>query len=452
MGKGWSGPPRIALFTDTYDEISGVGHTFRLLADHCRRRGLPLDIFTVAPERSSREETGCVTIHRIKPKVPFSYYPGLYFDLVPLDDSVISYGRAARFDVIHVATPGHMGITGLYLATKLMRPLVGSYHTELPEYVSKRLIGHLDPEIQEDDEALEYVGSVSAALTWDYLACFYNHCVKVLVPSQYTRRQVETRLRPPLEIFPRGVDTETFHPRHRERTGGPVRVLYVGRLAVEKNLDWLVRFGQQHPDIELMFVGDGPERERLQAALPDAIFTGVLRDEALSRAYADADLFAFPSQTDTFGNVVLEAQASGLPAVVTDRGGPMEIIEPQKTGLVAATEEQFDQHLLALATDERRRKAFSRAARARAEQRSWDEVFERLLQQYRAVAYPWRRKLWVQVLRELRESDHPVAVGLLAFWRQFGRRRQKRRAKETPLLTGLLQAGVEPFRWDEPAR
>ncbi|NUP99256.1 MAG: glycosyltransferase, partial [Armatimonadetes bacterium] len=300
---------RVALFTDTYDEISGVGHTFRLLAEHCRRRGLPLDIFTVSPEASSVEENGSVTIHRIKPRIPLNYYPGLYLDLVPLDDTVLAYGREHRFDVIHVATPGHMGITGMYLAVKLALPLIGSYHTELPRYVSQRLVGHLDQSFEDDDEAREYVAEVSATLTWDYLTCFYDHCLKVLVPSQFTRTQVAERLSPPLDIFPRGVDTTLFSPARRGRGEGPPRLLYVGRLAVEKNLEWLVAFGRAHPEYEVVIVGDGPERGRLEAALPQAQFRGFLQGEELAREYADAEVFAFPSQTETFGNVVLEAQA-----------------------------------------------------------------------------------------------------------------------------------------------
>lgn len=443
MPSLWSRPPRVALFTDTFDEISGVGLTFHRFAQHCRQRGVPLDIFTVSPEEGAREREGSVTIHRIKPRIPVNYYPGLYFDLVPLDETVVQYGLAAQYDVIHVATPGHIGITGLYLAMKLSRPLIGSYHTELPEYVSQRLISHLDPSFHEDPEAREYVADVSSALTWDYLACFYNHCARVLVPSRYTQAQVAGHLRSPLELFPRGVDTALFDPARRRRVDGPVRLLYVGRLAIEKNLAWLERFGQARPDLELVIVGDGPERERLAAALPHATFTGFLQGDALAQAYADADLFAFPSQTETFGNVVLEAQAAGLPAVVADRGGPAEIIEPQVSGLVADSHEAFAAHLERLAGDPALRAAMGRAARQRALQRSWAGVFDGLLQQYRAVEYPARRKLFLKFLRALRESDSPVAVGLIAFWKQFGKRRAKQAAQRAPLLITSRLAELE---------
>ena len=451
MSSPWSRPPRVALFTDTFDEISGVGLTFHRFANHCRQHGYPLDIFTVSPERSERETDGSVTIHRIKPRIPVNYYPGLYFDLVPLDETVVKYGLDAGFDVIHVATPGHIGITGLYLAIKLSRPLLGSYHTELPEYVSRRLINHLDPSFQDDPDAREYVSEVSSALTWDYLACFYNHCARVLVPSQFTRRQVADRLRSPLAIFPRGVDTQLYDPARRQRHEDRARLLFVGRLAVEKNLEWLVRFGQAHPEHELVIVGDGPERERLETELPNAVMTGFLRGEALAQAYADADIFAFPSTTETFGNVVLEAQASGLPAVVTDRGGPCEIIEPGVSGLVAADYDQFEAHLLALAADPARRAGFGKAARARAEQRSWSGVFEGLMQQYRVVEYPWRRRMFLKFLRAMKESDSPVAVGLVAFWKQFGKRRAHQAAQRAPLMIASRLAALDSQRSDGPS-
>lgn len=441
----------MALFTDTFDEISGVGLTFHRFANHCRQRGYPLDIFTVSPDRSERVTDGSVTVHRIKPRIPVNYYPGLYFDLVPLDETVVKYGLETGFDVVHVATPGHIGITGLYLAIKLNRPLIGSYHTELPEYVSQRLINHLDPSFQDDPDARDYVADVSSALTWDYLACFYNHCAKVLVPSQYTRQQVADRLRSPLAIFPRGVDTELFDPARRQRRDDRARLLFVGRLAVEKNLDWLVRYGRSHPEHELVIVGDGPSRPQLESALPNAVFTGFLRGEELAQAYADADIFAFPSRTETFGNVVLEAQAAGLPAVVTDRGGPKEIIEPQVSGLVAADYEAFEAQLQALAGDPARRAAYGKAARQRAMQRSWSGVFEGLLQQYRSVEYPPRRKLFLKFLRAMKESDSPVAVGLVSFWKQFGKRRAKQEAQRSPLMIASRLAALEARRGDETA-
>lgn len=425
--------PRVALFTDTFDEVSGVGHTFSRLADWCAARAWPLTVFTVTPGPSRVETRGSVTIHRVQPRIPLSYYPGLFFDLIPLDDTALTAARQTEFDLVHVATPGHMGITGLYLASRCALPVIGSYHTDLPQYVAARLLSKLREEADDDPDALEYVESLGSSLTWDFLAGFYNHCARVLVPSEATRAQVAPRLRPPLELFARGVDTALFTPARRRRPAdAPPRLLYVGRLAVEKNLDWLVAVGQRHPEFELTIVGDGPLRAELAAALPHADLPGFLAGEELAQAYADADLFAFPSLTETFGNVVLEAQASGLPAVVGHLGGPTEIITPGVTGLVADNAESFERHLLALAADPARRATMAAAARQQALGRGWDEVFERLFTQYASARYPWRRRVWSRWLRRWKDSDHPCAVGLVAFWQQFGRRRAARARRQGP--------------------
>jgi glycosyltransferase involved in cell wall biosynthesis len=419
--------PRVALFTDTFDEVSGVGKTFQRLAAYCQRVGHPLDIFTVAAGPGSTEARGAVRIHRIRPRLALEYYPGLFFDLLPLDDTALSYARDQEFDVIHVATPGHMGITGLYLANKHGLPVVGSYHTEFPRYVSSRVLAQCPLSVAEDEDALDYIEEVSTRLTWDFLASFYDCCQQVLVPSEATRAQVAERLRAPLALFERGVDTAQYSPAWRTRPAeAEPRVLYVGRLAIEKNLAWLTAAARRHPEWQVVIVGDGPLRETMQTELPQAQFTGFLAGEALSRAYADADVFACPSLTETFGNVVLEAQASGLPAVVGHQGGPQEIIAPGVTGLVATNAAEFEAHLAALMADPRRRAAFGAAARERAAQRDWDGVFERLLGHWRAARYPWRRRQWVRGLRRLKSSDSPWAVGLVTFWKQFGRRRADR--------------------------
>lgn len=416
--------PRVALFTDTYDEVSGVGKTFRRLADWCVARGYRLDVFTIGTQPTNTEDCGSVRIHRVRPRVPVEYYPGLAFDAIPLDDNVLTYARDHEFDLVHVATPGHMGVTGLYLAARHSLPIVGSYHTELPQYVSQRMLRVLGDDAETDDDAREYVLETSERLTWEFLRRFYDFCALVLVPSEATRASVAAHLAAPLGLFTRGVDTEQYSPAYRQRgTDGPPRLLYVGRLAVEKNLDWLVTAARAHPEWEVEIVGDGPLRGWLAEQLPQAHLAGFLEGEALARAYADADLFAFPSLTETFGNVVLEAQASGLPAVVGHLGGPQEIIAAGETGLVAHDAAEFQAHLEALVADPARRQAYGQAARQRALDRSWPEVFERLWQTWSSIRYPYHRRLWARWLRRMKHSDNPFAVGLVAFWKQFGRRR-----------------------------
>ena len=210
--------------------------------------------------------------------------------------------------------------------------MVGIYHTDLPQYI----------QYYTEDEAME-------ATAWRYLRWFYEQMDMIYVPSRVYQQQLVAKSFDPkkLRLFPHGADAEAFHPRYRDPlwwqrfgvNGGP-KVLYVGRIAKEKDLDVLIQVYQQlasrRPESTLVVVGDGPFLQQMKEGLPypNVIFTGFLRGEELSRAYASSDLFVFPSTTDTFGNVVLEAMASGLPVVVSDKGGPKEIVQHGRTGLV----------------------------------------------------------------------------------------------------------------------
>jgi len=191
-------------------------------------------------------------------------------------------------------------------------------------------------------------------------------------------------------LFPHGIDVNRFHPQHRRREfwrdrcdrPGPT-VVYVGRVAPEKDLDVLVdayaRLAARRPDCTLAVVGDGPMLETLRQRLPqrNVVFTGFLFDDDLSAAYAGADVFVFPSTTDTFGNVVLEAMASGLPVVVADKGGPAEIVRHEVTGLVTRSRDAGDlvSAFERLLDDTAMRREMGVAARAHAEACSWDRIY-----------------------------------------------------------------------------
>ena len=225
-----------------------------------------------------------------------------------------------------------MGLTGLAAARLLGLRTTGIYHTDFVQYVR-----HLT---QDDD---------LADLTWQYMRWFYDQCTTILVPTETYRQQlIDNGFEPSkLGVMARGVDTRLFHPSKAsptffERYGLPnrFRFLYVGRISKEKNLlalidalDEVLRRGYQ---ASLFFVGDGPHRQQLVARCQDRpiAFTGVLEGEELARAYASSDCLVFPSTTDTFGNVVLEAHASGLPVIVTDQGGPAEIVRRHDSGIV----------------------------------------------------------------------------------------------------------------------
>ena len=184
------------------------------------------------------------------------------------------------------------------------------------------------------------------------------------------------------------MDTELFHPGRRDRAGGPFTIGYVGRLTPEKNVRFFARLAEAlrsvgRSDYEFVVVGDGSERRWLAANLQHARLPGVLRGEALARAYANMDLFVFPSETDTFGNVVQEALASGVPAVVTAAGGPKFLVESGRTGYVANGERALVRCVLDLMSDGERLAEMKIRARNWALRKSWDAVFDRVYAAYR---------------------------------------------------------------------
>jgi glycosyltransferase involved in cell wall biosynthesis len=291
-------------------------------------------------------------------------------------------------NVIHAATPGPMGVAGLLAARALDLPFVASYHTELAEY-ALRLTG--------DRLVADLAGR---AVGW-----FYSQAARVYIPTRTTGRGLMEQGVDParLFIFGRGVDTELFRPdrhsrfmRHRMGGGSATVLLYVGRLSREKGLEVLAaahrRAAQSRPEIELVLVGEGPYRAELAGLLAGTPhrFLGPLTGRELASAYASADVFCLPSRTETFGQVVLEAAASGLPVIVTDRGGAHESVLAGETGLIVPADDPIAlaDAVVALAADSGLRRRLGGRGRQHAAQRSgWSEVFGQLVASYDDVAH-----------------------------------------------------------------
>jgi glycosyltransferase involved in cell wall biosynthesis len=252
----------------------------------------------------------------------------------------------------------------------------GIYHTDIPEYVR----------ILTEDRFLE-------SLAWSYMHWLYGQVDTVFVNSEHYRKcWIDRGFAPEkLKILPRGLDTDLFTPTRRDLkfwpgagvNGKEVRLLYVGRISREKDLDVLAtaykKIRETGLPVKLYLVGDGPYSEALAAALPDAIFLGYLTGEKLANAYASADVFVFPSTTDTFGNVVLEAQASGLPVIVSDVGGPKELVEDGRTGFVtkAHDPDDFARAIERVSNDSSLRSKMGRQARQQVIDRSWPGAFRK---------------------------------------------------------------------------
>jgi glycosyltransferase involved in cell wall biosynthesis len=371
---------RIAHFTDTFDEVNGVAKTLRQGLATAQALNEDYTIVTCTEERGPFQRG----VHQFLSvgAVQLPEYPELRL-LCPPFLQMLNHCYEEGFTSLHVATPGPVGLAGLGIARILKLPVSGTYHTSLPQYAG----------VLTDDSYVE-------DLAWRYMAWFYSQLDAVYVPSSATREELEAKgvPRDRIRVYPRGVDTERFHPEKRssyfqERYSfeqGAVVLLYVGRVSREKDLDVLSRAYQElcrsAVRARLVITGDGPYRREMEAALSTvpALFTGYVEGEELARLYASSDVFVFPSSTDTFGNVVLEAQASGIPVIVSNAGGPRENLIPGETGLVvpAGDHQALCAAMRDLVSNEERRRDMGRAARAYAEQRSFREAFRQLYAMY----------------------------------------------------------------------
>lgn len=354
--------PRIALFTDTLSDINGVARFVTALAAHSP------DIHILTSTR--RPIPAAANIHNIPPlfSCRMPGYPLL--DLaIPNHRDLFTRAAALRPDAVHISTPGPVGLAGRRFAFRHNLPLIGTYHTDFPAYID-----HLF-----NDAALT---RLSAAM----VRRFYAPFDRVLVRSSgFAPRLAEVGISCDRVVaLQPGIDTSHFHPRHRDPElwrGFPnirpasIKVLYVGRISIEKNLPMLARIWPRLRasalagtiDTQLIIIGDGPYRPAMQRDLAahDAHFLGFRYAAELAAIYASSDLFLFPSTTDTLGQAVMEAQSSGLPAIVTDQGGPREIIEHGRTGLALGESGDWCAAAIALIADAPRRARMSLAARER---------------------------------------------------------------------------------------
>lgn len=384
FGHDVTEPWSLAHFTDTFEDVNGVSWTIRQQLEHARTMGKDMTVVTCGqgqdgPGVKTFEPVGTFTMPEY-PELSLSYPPFL---------AMLEYSLDQDPALILAATPGPVGLAALAISRILQIPIHGTYHTVFPQYVAS-LTG---------DAGLE-------EMTRKYMSWFYKQMDVVYAPSQAIAEELE-RLgveRRAIRVYPRGVDTVRFDPAKRNgfyaqwTTATTITLLYVGRVSREKDLDVLVAAFRQActdmtgHDLRLVIVGDGPYREEMERELAElpVLFTGVLHGEALAEAYASADLFVFPSTTDTFGNVVLEAQASGLPVIVSDKGGPMENIDPEQTGLVVAGRDAADlaRAMVRLCSDPARIKSMGERARVFAEQRTFGAAFLATWDMYQDAATP----------------------------------------------------------------
>jgi glycosyltransferase involved in cell wall biosynthesis len=358
--------PRVALVADGVGGMHGVTHTL----DEIRERGVPgFEVEVIGTDPNVDRRLSAVA------EVDIPFYAGLKIG-VPSLPAIVEALAEGRYDVVHLVSPGPSGVAAWLLARVMDLPVVGSYHTELAAYAGLRT-GQAHVE----------------ALAGMALAAFYGGCNVVLSPSPAS----DERLREfgigdeRIARWDRGVDIGRFDPAKRVPGlfPGEINVLYAGRQTKEKGADLLadafLAARELDPRLHLVLAGGGPEEDMLRERIGEhATFLGWLEGEELARAYASADIFLFASRTDTFGQVLLESQASGLPVVAVAEGGPTALVADGETGLLRpASAEALAEAVTTLAASPALRERLARAALAAVRGRTWDRALARLAEGYR---------------------------------------------------------------------
>jgi len=388
--------PRVAILADGIGSTHGVTRAVEEIRAR-GVRGFEIEVVGTDPEVDRRLSAVAEF------EVP--YYPGLQIGVPSLSAAVQTIADGS-FDLIHVCSPGPVGIVGALVSRGLGVPLLGSYHTELTAYAGLR----------SGEQRIADAMALG-------VRTFYGACDLVLSPSPASDAALAAIGVAPEKIarWDRGVDTGRFDPALREsglrelaarghaKPEGAIDVLYAGRITREKGADLLaeafLRAREHDPRLRLVLVGGGPEQERLRERVGQAAcFRGWLEGEHLARAYACADLFLFPSRTDTFGQVVLEAQASGLPVVAVAEGGPLSLIEQRVSGLLSAPDAAaLADAVLELAAAPRLRERLARGGLAAVRERTWERALQRLGDGYRQV-------MGAQVPRGARQEEFARAA------------------------------------------
>lgn len=372
---------QVAIFTDNdFAKTNGVTTTLRAVL-RWAPDDLRIRIYTA--EDRDVDEPSYLALRSFGIGIPFYREMRMY---LPRLGEYVRHARADGVALIHLTTPGPIGLAALYTANRLGLPMVGSFHTDLAKYTTL-LSGSAR------------LGTLMA----HYLRWPYGRCRRVFVPSQATAAAlVAAGVAPGRHtLWTRGVDASTFSPQRRSEalreqwgaTHACPALIYVGRLSREKGLADLLQV--RHALVasrlphRLVLVGDGPMRGELEQCLPDAVFVGNVPHHSVAEYLASADVFVFPSRTDTAGNVVLEAQACGLPAVVRPEGGPHENVVHGRTAVVAggAGEPGFASSVVRLVADPDARLAMGAAAREYAITRDWPAALAPLFAAYREMAH-----------------------------------------------------------------
>ncbi|MFI8517931.1 glycosyltransferase family 4 protein [Streptomyces sp. NPDC085481] len=366
---------RVVIVTESFPpDVNGVAHCAQQTALHLVRRGH--DPLVVAPAVPGSTPPGpdadapCPVVR--VPSLPLPGYPQVRVALP--SRRVAAAITAHRADIVHLASPFVLGVRGMTAAARLGLPAVAVYQTDLAGY------------------ARTYMGAGESA-AWRRLRAVHGAADRTLAPSTAAVRDLEAHGIGRIRLWRRGVDTERFRPALRDEElrralapGGETIVGYVGRLAPEKHVDLLAGVAAL-PGARVVVVGDGPSEPGLRAALPGAVFLGRRTGTDLARIFASLDVFAHTGPYETFCQTVQEAMASGVPVVAPAAGGPLDLVDHRRTGLLVPPDDPdaLSEAVASLTAAPALRDAYGRAGRAAVERRTWAAVGDELIDHYREV-------------------------------------------------------------------
>ncbi len=405
---------RVALFTDSFHEANGVGTLTQEFAHFARTENLPFCCVYGGDETKPSLDGSLLTLQLKRSSASFPMDAGLYCDplLSRYRNYVVERVRAFQPDLIHITGPGDLGILGFWVSHVLGVPMVASWHTNLHEYLFRRLsktLAFLPPGLRNGIAASGRNQSLRA------LSAFYRLAHFIVAPNAATVDLLHARTGRPCYPMAHGVDVSRFSPARRARESSTFCIGYVGRLTPEKNVRALVDLERRlqaagQNNFRLLLAGEGSECAWLRRNLTCADLPGRLRGERLATAFANMDVFVFPSMTDTFGLVLLEAMASGVPVVASADAGMRAGVRDGVTGLLS---DDFAGSVLQLIDNTERRREMGAAARCFACTHQWSSVFQELYRTYeRALASEEvrRRMSPAYRLRALTDERSPKAT------------------------------------------
>lgn len=370
---------KVALFTGNYHHVrDGVSLTLNRLVAFLLENGVDVLVFGPTIDDPPMEHSGVMVA------VPSVKAPGRpeYRITTGFHDDAREKLEDFDPDIVHIATPDILGYKALKWARKNSVPVVSSFHTNFTSYLKYYKLGLMEP------------------LGWKYLRWFYGQCEHVYVPTESMAQELrDQQIDTNLKIWARGIDVEKFNPSYRNQSWrkkvgfseDDIVVTFVSRLVWEKNLELFADVVQDvqktEPKLKALVVGEGPAMTGLKQMMPNAAYLGFLKGEELSSAYANSDIFFFPSDTETFGNVTLEAMASGLPCLVADAVGSKSLVAQNKNGFLGDVNdpETFKKYLKKLVDDSDLRQQMSAESLTRAEDYSWESINNNLLGYYQEI-------------------------------------------------------------------